>query len=161
MSGIIIKKMETEEEIRGKAYVHWRCWHEVYPGLVSRDYLDRMTLEQCEKKAFRWTDTILVALDEGRVIGFLGYGDRGEEAPDVGEIFALYVLPEYFGTGLGRRLMEAGLEQLRAYSRVCLWVLKENGRAIRFYEKCGFSADGAELFSERIAASEIRMSREL
>ena len=36
---IEIKKMETEEETRGKAYVHWRAWHEVYPGLVSQELL--------------------------------------------------------------------------------------------------------------------------
>ena len=41
---IEIKKMETEEETRGKAYVHWRAWHEAYPGLVSQEYLDRLTL---------------------------------------------------------------------------------------------------------------------
>ncbi len=30
-----IKRMETEEEIRGKAFVHWKSWHEAYPGLVD------------------------------------------------------------------------------------------------------------------------------
>ena len=95
--GIEIKKMETEEEIRGKAFVHWRCWHEVYAGIIDQDYLDGMTLEVCEERAFRWLDNLFVAKDNGRVIGFVGYGDRGAEAPEVGEVFALYVLPEYFG----------------------------------------------------------------
>ena len=155
---ITIKKPETEEELRGKAYVQWRGWHEAYPGLVSREYLDKFTLERCEKMAFAWTDGILIAKDGDRVVGFVGYGDRGEEAPGVGEIFALYVLSEYYGTGLGRRLMEAGLERLRDYPRVCLWVLKENARAIRFYEKCGFLPDGAEMVSPNIGAAEIRMT---
>ena len=33
---IVIKPMETDAEIRGKAFVHWKCWQEVYPGLVSQ-----------------------------------------------------------------------------------------------------------------------------
>ncbi len=155
---ITIKKPETEEELRGKAYVQWRGWHEAYPGLVSREYLDKLTLERCEKMAFAWTDGILIARDGDRVVGFVGYGDRGEEAPGVGEIFALYILSEYYGTGLGRRLMEAGLERLRDYPRVCLWALMENARALRLFEKCGFLPDGAEMVSPNIGAAEIRMT---
>jgi len=154
---IVIKKMETDREIQGKAYVHWKAWHEAYPGLVSADYLDKLTLARCEEMARRWTDGILVAKDGDRVVGFVGCGDRGDEAPGVGEVFALYVLRQYYGTGLGRRLMEAALEQLHGYEEICLWVLKENARAIRFYRKCGFRPDGTETFSERIAAAEIRM----
>ena len=155
--GIEIKKMETEEEIRGKAFVHWRCWHEVYAGIIDQDYLDGMTLEVCEERAFRWLDNLFVAKDNGRVVGFVGYGDRGEEAPGVGEVFALYVLPEYFGKSVGRSLMEAALEQLKEYPEVRLWVLKENKRAIRFYQKCGFCPDGEEIYSPRHGAVEIRM----
>ena len=58
---IIVKKMETPEEIRGKAYVHWKAWHQAYPGLVDQRYLDRLTLEKCEQIAFNWPDGLLVA----------------------------------------------------------------------------------------------------
>ena len=155
---VIIKKMETDEEKRGKAYVHWKAWHEAYPGIISQEYLSGLTLEKCEKMAFSWPDNIMVAKENGRVIGFVGYGDRGEEAPGVGEIFALYVLADYYGKGIGRRLMDAGLEQIKRYPQVCLWVLKENARAIRFYEKCGFLPDGTEMISPNISAAEIRMT---
>ena len=154
---ITVKRMETEEEIRGKAYVHWRCWHEAYPGIVSRDYLDRFTPEKAERMAFSWTEGLIVAKDGERVVGFVGYGDRGPEDPDTGEIFALYVLSEYHGTGVGKRLMDAGLKQLEHYPRKCLWVLKDNARAIRFYEKCGFRPDGQETFNSGIQATEVRM----
>ena len=157
--GITIKKMETAEEVRGKAFVHWRSWHEAYPGLVSQDYLDRLTLEKCEEMAFRWQGNIIVAKEGDRVVGFVGYGDRGEAAPEIGEIFALYVLSEYYGKGVGLRLMQAGLEQLKDYPQISLWVLKNNRRAIRFYEKCGFVPDGEEMISPAVAAVEIRMSR--
>ena len=155
--GIIIKKMETDDEIRGKAFVHWKSWHEAYPGIMSREYLDKHTLERCEKLAFRWGGNILVAKDGNRVVGFVGYGDRGEEAPKTGEIFALYVLSEYYGKGVAQQLMKTGLEQLNGYSQICLWVLKENNRAIRFYQKCGFLPDGEELVSQNAGSTEIRM----
>ena len=156
---IQIKPTETDEEIRGKAFVHWKAWHEAYPGLVSRTYLDRLTLQKCEDMAFRWPQNTLVAEEDGRVIGFVCYGDRGEESSGMGEIFALYVLSAYYGTGVGQRLMEAGLSMLSAYPSVCLWVLKENERAIRFYEKCGFRATGEEMESRIVEAVEIRMER--
>lgn len=152
-----IKKMETDDEIRGKAYVHWKAWHEAYPGMVNEEYLDKLTIEKCEKIAYSWPNNLIVAKDNGRVIGFVGYGDRGDEAPDTGEIFALYVLSEYYGKGVAQRLMEAGLKQLERYPQICLWVLKDNKRAIRFYEKCGFSPDGKEMTSPNIGAVEIRM----
>lgn len=154
---VIIKKMETDEEIKGKAYVHWRSWHEAYPGLVGRNYLNKLTLEKCVEIALRWPDHLIVAKEDGRVIGFVGYGIRGEEAPDTGEIFALYVLSDYYGKGVGFQLMQAGLEQLKQYRKISLWVLKENKRAIRFYEKCGFRPTGEEMFSSNVEAPEIRM----
>ena len=155
---IVIQPMETDDEIRGKAYVHWRAWHEAYAGIVSREYLDRLTLEKCEKMAFSWPQNTLVAKENDKVIGFVCYGDRGEEAPEAGEIFALYVLAAYYGTGVGRTLMNAGLDRLKDYSEVRLWVLKENGRAVRFYEKCGFRPDGEETFSTVVSAAEMRMT---
>ena len=129
---VLIKPMETEEEIRGKARVHWQAWHEAYTGLIRQDFLDTWTPEACTRRAFRWTDGTLVAKDGDRVVGFVCTGDRGQEAPGVGEVFALYVLAEYYGTGLGQRLLQAGLDALRGYPRICLWVLKGNTRAIRF-----------------------------
>ena len=152
------KKMETDEEIKGKAYVHWKSWHEAYSGIISQEYLDKLTLEKCERMAFSWPDNIIVAKQNDNVIGFVCYGDRGEEAPDVGEIFALYVLADYYGKGVGLKLMEEGLEQINRFSQARLWVLKENKRAIRFYEKCGFQPDGVEMTSPNISATEIRMT---
>ncbi len=154
---IELKKMETDDEIKGKAFVHWKAWHVAYPGLVSQRYLDAMTLEKCEKMAYSWLDNLIVAKEKGRVIGFVGYGDRGDEAPDIGEIFALYVLSEYYGKGVAQQLMKAGLQHLANYPQICLWVLKENKRAIRFYEKCGFVPTGEEMISPNIEAAEIRM----
>lgn len=143
---IVIKKTETDSEIRGKAYVHWKAWQEAYAGIVPQTYLDRRTLEKSEANAFRWRDgNTLVAKDGERVVGFACYGPcRNDDLPDAGEVSAIYILSEYYGQGVGYRLMREALNQLSAYSRIAVWVLKDNQRAIRFYERCGFRFDGRE-----------------
>ena len=142
---IIIKKMETDDEIKGKAYVHWKSWQEAYPGIVDQKYLDELTLEKCEEIAYRWLENLIIAKDGERIIGFVGYGKyRNDELLQTGEIFAIYLLEEYYGQGIGYQLMQAGLSQLKEYPQVAVWVLKENKRAIHFYERCGFQKDGRE-----------------
>lgn len=154
---IIIKKMETEEEIKGKAYVHWKSWQEAYPGMIRQEYLDRLTIEKCEQIAFNWQDGLFIAKDGDRVVGFVGYGHREEDMPEVGEVFALYILSEYYGKGVGLLLMKTALDCLNDYAEICLWTLKKNKRAIRFYQKCGFIPDGREKTNKTIEADEIRM----
>ena len=50
---ITIKRIETEDEIRGKAFVHWKAWHEAYTGLISQEYLDRQIETGEEKREVR------------------------------------------------------------------------------------------------------------
>ncbi len=40
--------------------------------------------------------------------------------------------------------METVIQKLSAYSKIAVWVLKDNERAIRFYERYGFRFDGTE-----------------
>ena len=142
---IVIKKMESDEEIRGKAYVHFKAWQETYPGIVDPDFLSEQTLEKCEEIAYRYLDNILVAKDEDKVVGFVSYGKyRNSDLEDTGEVPAIYLLNEYQGRGIGKRMMEEALKHLESYKQVALWVLKENKKAIGFYENCGFHLDGHE-----------------
>ena len=142
---ITIKQMESDEEIKGKAYVHWKSWQDAYSGLVDQSYLDKLTLEKCTELAFRWPDNLLVAKEDDRVVGFAGYGVCNDDTlPETGEVFAIYVLKEYYGKGAGHALMRAALEKLSGYKRIAVWVLEGNRRAVRFYEKCGFRFDGTK-----------------
>lgn len=140
---IIIKPMESEDEIKGKAYVHWKAWHEAYTGLVDQAYLDGFTLEKCTDIAFRWPDNLLVAKDGRKVVGFVGYGICGDEAlPETGEVYAIYILQDYYDQRIGYALMSAAMKKLSAYKKIVVWVLEGNRRAIRFYERYGFRFDG-------------------
>lgn len=142
---VVIKPMQTDAEMEGKAYVHWQAWQQAYADIVDAGYLANHTLAKCIQVAHRWPDDILVAKDGDRVIGFAGYGAcQDEDLPGAGEVFALYILREYYGTGVGRALMEAALLRLESYADIAVWVLADNARAIRFYEKCGFCADGMQ-----------------
>ena len=51
----------------------------------------------------------------------------------------------------------AVIRKLKENPEVLLWVLKENERAVRFYEMYGFSPTGEEKFLPSLAAAEIRM----
>jgi GNAT superfamily N-acetyltransferase len=66
-------------------------------------------------------------------------------AGQTGEVYALYVLPDWWSTGTGRALMAAALRALSQarYQQAVLWVLAGNARARRFYERAGFAPDGA------------------
>ena len=140
---IVIKPMESDSEIRGKAYVHWKAWQDTYSGLIDQTYLDNLTIEKCTEMAFRWPDNLLVAKENDEVVGFVGYGaHRDDSLPETGEVFSLYILKEYYDKKIGYALMCAALEKLSEYRRIAVWVLEGNQRAIRFYERCGFQFDG-------------------
>ena len=156
---LCIKKMENEVEMAGKAYVHYCSWQEAYKGLVDQSYLAALTLDKCMDIARRYPDNIHVALDEDKVVGFVAYGGcRNADLPLAGEVFAIYVLSDYYCKGVGTALMRAALDQLDGYPQVAVWVLKDNARAIAFYRKCGFAFDGTEqTITLGTPVSEVRM----
>ncbi|HEL2383417.1 TPA: GNAT family N-acetyltransferase [Streptococcus suis] len=153
---MIIKQMETDEEILGKAYVHWKSWQEAYADLLPQEFLkNTYTLERCQDWAVRYPQNILVALVDEQVVGFACYGSSSQEdLQEAGELYALYVLADYYDQGIGYQLIQAALEKLQSYQTVTLWVLEGNARAIAFYEKVGFEFDGVNkivnLGAERI-----------
>ena len=157
---IVVKPLESDDEKKGKAFVHWKSWHEAYESLVSKAYLDKLTIEKCEEWAFQWPENTYVAMVDEKVIGFVCCYGHGEEEPDVGEINAIYVLSEYYGTGVAQQLMDTALEKLKDYSRKELWVFRDNPRAIAFYKKYGFHEDGTEKYLKSLEDTEIRMIRE-
>lgn len=139
---ITIVPMLTEAEMLGKAYVHYQSWMETYRGLIDDNYLDHtMTLERCETIARRYPQNLWVAKDGERVVGFVGCG-MSQEREGMGEIYAIYLLREYQGRGIGRMLMERAFDELHDADHIVLWVLRGNDHAIGFYEHCGFVLDG-------------------
>lgn len=75
---------------------------------------------------------------------FLDEEERGFSATGDDFLNGLYVRPEAWGTGVAARLHDRAIEALRASGVVTarLWVLAENHRARRFYERRGWEPDG-------------------
>ena len=141
---IIIKTMEIPEEIEGKSLVHWQTWREAYDDLLPADFQETMTLEKCRFFSQKYPENTLIAMDGKKVVGFISYGNFRDEAIQAGEIIALYVLKDYYGKGVSEQLMHAAFVALDQFSEIYLWVLKDNKRAIAFYQKMGFTFDGQE-----------------
>ena len=141
---LTIKQMETPEEIEGKSLVHWQTWREAYDDLLPAEFQETITLERCRLFSQKYLENTLIAMDGVKVVGFISYGNFRDETIRAGEIIALYVLKDYYGKGIAQKLMTEALSTLEHFSEIFLWVLKDNKRAIAFYQKMGFTFDGQE-----------------
>lgn len=145
----------------GKIYCD--SWKAAYRGIMPDDYLDALTPDD---RTINPANYLVLESEEGAVFGLANIGaSRDKERPDWGELRAIYLLPEYWRKGSGTALFRAAEEELRrrGYGRYFLWVLVENTRARRFYEKMGMRLSGPEQ-SFSIGGKEIwecRYEREL
>lgn len=132
-------------------------WRTAYAGMIPQAHLDRLDvdadtewrrgyLEKLEKDDGEVVN--LVAERRGAIVGWACHGPyrEGEVRTEDAELYALYVRPGHFSTGVGRALLRESARRCATarHERMLLWVLKENARARRFYEGHGFAADGAE-----------------
>lgn len=138
------------------ATVRTRSWRVAYAGVIPAHVLDTMDPGQiAERTRERIADlgnpfTTRVAERGGAVVGFTVTGPyRGEDVPQgTGEVLAIYADPDHWSAGVGRVMMTDALDRLAAagFGPVLLWVLRDNPRARRFYQRAGFAPDGAEHF---------------
>ncbi len=106
---------------------------------------------------------------EARPIGFCSYGPERERArghTGRGEVWAFYLHPDYWGSGAADSMMEHVEQRLQAegFGTVVLWVLDDNPRARRFYERHGWSATGiAANFDDycEVSVPEVEYRKEL
>lgn len=139
---LIIRKA-TAEDAEGKGYVHYQSWIETYTGLFPDDVMNRLSLEKSIDNARKYPENTYVAILDYKIIGFSCYLEsRDEDLEDTGEIMAIYILKEYQGIGIGKKLMEVCYKELDKYSKLSLWVLGSNKKSVGFYERQGFIADG-------------------
>ena len=95
---------------------------------------------------------LFVADDAGEVVGMAlgvqGLFNDGAGPPVKGlcHVSMVFVAPDYWGRGIGGRLVDALLKdaRLRDYDRAQLWTHSDNARARRLYEGRGFRASGRE-----------------
>ena len=140
------------EDAAAIAEVHVRTWQAAYEHVFGAERLATLDLAARTRRWEGWLaagENAAVAVEDGRVVGFVWVGES-REAADEGELFAIYALPEAWGTGAGAGLMAAGLAALRGlgHPEAILWVLADNPRARRFYEREGWQDDGGRKADE-------------
>ena len=128
------------------ASVHVRTWQAAYAHVFGAERLAGLDVRRRTagwERSLREGETVFVADEGGRVVGFAAVGPSRDDA-DEAELYAIYALPESWGSGAGPALLGAGLEEMRAagYEEAVLWVLEDNPRARRFYAREGFEPDG-------------------
>ncbi|HET6292732.1 MAG TPA: GNAT family N-acetyltransferase [Kribbella sp.] len=152
----------------GGAWCHLSCWREAYAGIVEPGLLLERTSD-LDRRTERWASALAagvvrwIALNpdpsvgvEEQVIGFSSPGPaRDDDAPTPLELYAIYVRKQWWGTGLGTRLLDVAIGKEPA----SLWVLEGNQRARAFYHHHGFTEDGTQVDEPFFAVPEIRMTR--
>jgi GNAT superfamily N-acetyltransferase len=148
----MIVRPARSEDAAAIASVHVRAWQVGYRGIAPDAFLDGISLGE---RVTMWEKTlaelppdrvILVAEDEGTIVGFAGGGPALRPAQEnVEELYALNVAPSHWGMGAGGALLQAFTEWCvaRGARELVLWVAERNARARGFYERRGLSSDGA------------------
>ena len=136
--------------------VHVETWQATYAGLLP----DAMLVAMSDVRQSAWWSQLLadpgeargVFVADDRDMGVVGFGSCGpvrdppEGLPEgldgreirVGEVYTLYVEPDFQNLGLGRKLLGALFRQLKAdrCDTAVLWMLAENPTRF-FYEGLG------------------------
>lgn len=142
------------EDSEAIASVHDLSWQNAYSGMVPHSALNRMV----QRRGAAWwanaidRHTVILVLEmKDKIVGYATIGrNRVKTLPFDGEIYEVYLLPEYQGVGLGVHLFLSAMGELkrRDLKGTVVWVLAENTSAIKFYENAGGRpiAKGTETF---------------
>ncbi|MEQ8480265.1 MAG: GNAT family N-acetyltransferase [Hoeflea sp.] len=139
------------------ADAHRAAWSYAYTGILPHKSLRQM-LERRNvgwwRRAIRGATSILVLDVGGTIAGYATLGlNRARSLPQEGEIYELYLLPEYQGVGLGKRLFVEARHLLASLGceGMAVWCLQDNHPAADFYRHQGGRdvAEGHETFDGR------------
>ncbi len=152
MTGVVVRPAgpaDAEELAR----VRVASWRGAYRGIVLDAVLDGLEpgadavlwRERLATPGRAWM-RVAFAGEPPVLAGFVTAGPgRHDGEAGVGEVWAIYVDPAAQGRGVGRALMETAVRGLatRGFDEAVLWVFEANVSARGFYERLGWSPDGA------------------
>jgi ribosomal protein S18 acetylase RimI-like enzyme len=153
----------TPDDAEELAVVHVAAWQAAYPGLVPDDHLRRLDPARnaaTRRRAYaagrypsgEEVGTELLAQVGNRIAGFVVYGNPRDDVPaGWGEVRAINLHPDFWRRGIGSQLFGAAVIGLRTagFRYGYLWVLRGNERAIGFYRRHGWPADGQSKNDDR------------
>ena len=137
-------RLPTRDDIPAIARIDVEAWRAAYPGILP----DRVLLGLSAKRlSQQWEHQLRhrpgdVRVAEWTGAGVVGFGDCGgaRDAMEgfAGEVYTLYVEPDFQGRGIGRALLLALFRRLVAsgFLSAAIWVLRDNPSRF-FYERLG------------------------
>ena len=141
-SKILIRKVKYND-IEQIVDINIKDWKKVYKGIIDDEILDNLDRN---KKIEKWRKhynigNVIVAEQSGQVIGYCRYDDNAvyENTNIDSEIIAIYVDCDNLGNGVGRKLVEYVMTDLKnkRKNKMIIWCLEKNENARKFYEKMG------------------------
>jgi ribosomal protein S18 acetylase RimI-like enzyme len=181
---VVLIRPATPGDAAGIAAVRRASWPAAYAGILPPEVIDDVVVRSTparERASFAerpWRHLLVAVAPVAVITGYASYGmEKGSNGlprspaaggppagrPLAAELYTLYVAPDHWSTGAGRALMDRVLTEVRAegYPRIILWVLRDNRRARRFYERAGFRRKGTEHPSYFAGVPEVRYVRDL
>jgi ribosomal protein S18 acetylase RimI-like enzyme len=159
MSTVVIEIRQAKPSDAGAvASTHDEAWRSAYQGIIPSVELEKLI----SRRGSDWWDS---AIRKGSRISILGFGDkvagyanygrnRARSLHYDGEIYELYLRPEFQGLGFGRRLFGAARRDLlqSGMKSLVVWALSDNDPAVEFYRALGGRAiaRSSERFGTRV-----------
>lgn len=137
-------RLATSDDAKAIARVQVQTWKIAYRGVIDDDFLDAFSVNE---RTHRWSEILqrtkqgsfVAEIESHGVIGFANGGLERDGREDFqGELYGLYVLPDWHGQGIGKQLVRTFVEWLlkSGTDTMIVWTLADNPfRA--FYERLG------------------------
>jgi ribosomal protein S18 acetylase RimI-like enzyme len=142
------------DDVVGMQEVFYQGWLATYPnaehGITVDDIEDRYRGRHAEERLAKRREgiinppageTTLIAKRDEKVVGVC----RVFKHPDRNQLYAIYVLPEYHGQGIGTAMWNAAQQYLDLAKPTIVEVATYNANAITFYEGLGFVDTGKRM----------------
>jgi ribosomal protein S18 acetylase RimI-like enzyme len=147
MSTVLIEiRRAKSADALAVAETHDEAWRGAYQGVIPGRELDRLITRRGPDwwdSAIRKGSRISILAFGDKVAGYANYGrNRARSLFYDGEIYELYLRPEYQGLGFGRRLFSSARRDLAqsGLKSLVVWGLSENEPAVVFYRALGGTA---------------------
>jgi ribosomal protein S18 acetylase RimI-like enzyme len=158
MSTVVLEiRRAKPSDAKEVADTHDDAWRTAYQGIIPGNELDKLISRRGPDwwdSAIRKGSRITVLQFADKIAGYANYGrNRARSLFYEGEVYELYLRPEYQGLGLGRRLFSAARKDLQqtGLKTLVVWALSDNEQAVSFYRALGGRAvaRSSERFGEK------------
>jgi len=148
--GISIRYAEMDDS-DSMALIYSQSYRSAFRGIIPDNILEDVFSFEKRRDGLRTelsegSSVNVVMYKENKPVGMLTYGKSKDEDLEnsVIEILRIYILPSCWGQNLGAELMNWAIDELKhkGYSKISLWVIEDNKRAIKLYKRIGFVPDG-------------------